>query len=453
MPQSFDAILVGAGQAAPPLARRLSEAGMKIAFVERYRFGGTCVNTGCIPSKAWIASAKIAWDAARAADMGVRIEGRVQTDMARVKGRKDEIIHRSSEGVESSLRELKNCTVFAGAAQFTDPHTMRVGEHLISAPKIFLNVGARAIVPDMPGLRDCGYLTNSSILDLDSLPEHLIILGGGYVALEFAQMFRRFGSKVTVLQRGARLLPVEDDDIVEAMTQFLREEGIVIETNASVERVRRDQGGITATWATGEVTGSHLLVAVGRRPNTGDLGLDRAGIKLDRSGYIPVDDHLRAADGIWALGDCNGKGGFTHTSYNDSEIVGANLLDHEDRKVSDRIRTYNIYTDPPLGRAGMSEAEVRSSGRPALKAIRPMTRVNRAVVQGETLGFMKAFVDAETKQVLGASLLGTHCDEVVHVLLDLMYARKPYTMLTHAVHVHPTVAELVPTLLEDLQPL
>lgn len=453
MPQSFDAILVGAGQAAPPLARRLSEAGMKIAFAERYRFGGTCVNTGCIPSKTWIASAKIAWDAARAAGMGIRINSPVQTDMVRVKARKDEIIHRSSKGVESGLRGLKNCTVFVGTAQFVGAHTMRVGDEQISAPKIFLNVGGRASIPEITGLRESGYLTNSSILDLDVVPEHLIILGGGYVSLEFGQMFRRFGSKVTILQRGPRLLPKEDEDIAQAITQFFRDEGIVIETDVSVDEVRRSGQRITAKWDTGEVTGSHLLVATGRRPNTDDLGLDLAGIQATKEGYIPVDDHLVAAEGIWAIGDCNGRGAFTHTSYNDFEIVAANLLTEERRSVCDRIKAYNIYTDPPLGRAGMTEAEVRKSGRASLKAVRPMTRVNRAIAQGETTGFMKALVDAESKQVVGAALLGVHCDEVVHVLLDLMYAQKPYTMLTHAVHIHPTVAELVPTLLEDLHPL
>ncbi len=453
MPQSFDAILVGAGQAAPALARKLSEAGMKIVFVERYRFGGTCVNTGCIPSKTWIASAKVAWDAARAADMGIRINGSVQTDMVRVKARKDEIIHRSSKSVESGLRGLKNCTVLVGTAQFVDPHTMRVGDEQISAPKIFLNVGGRASVPDITGLRETGYLTNSSILDLDVLPEHLIILGGGYVSLEFGQMFRRFGSKVTILQRGPRLLPKEDEDIAEAITQFFRAEGIVIETNVSVSEFRRHGSSVTAKWETGEATGSHLLVATGRRPNTDDLGLEHAGLEQTKEGYIKVDDHLVAAEGIWALGDCNGRGAFTHTSYNDYEIVAANLLTEERRSVCDRITAYNIYTDPPLGRAGMTEAEVRKSGRPALQAIRPMTKVNRATTEGETTGFMKALVDAESKQVVGAALLGIHCDEVVHVLLDLMYAQKPYTMLTHAMHIHPTVAELVPTLLEDLHPL
>jgi pyruvate/2-oxoglutarate dehydrogenase complex dihydrolipoamide dehydrogenase (E3) component len=454
MTESFDAILVGAGQAAPSLARRLAASGMKIAFVERSRFGGTCVNTGCIPTKTWIASARAAHVAQTASALGVDIAGpgrsaSVQIDMRRVKARKDDIVHESSSGVEKSLRTLEGCTVFLGTAQFEGPHTLRVGDARLEAPRIFLNVGGRASIPNIAGLQTVPYLTNSSILDLDVLPEHLVILGGSYVALEFAQMFRRFGSAVTVLQRGPRLVTREDEDIAQAVTAILEGEGIAVRTNVDVREVRREDDRIIA----GDVAGSHLLVAVGRIPNTGDLALDRAGITPTKEGYIPVDEHLVAAPGIWALGDCNGRGGFTHTSYNDYEIVAANLLDAEDRKVTDRIPAYNLYIDPPLGRIGMTEEEVRRSGRPALKGVRPMSRVGRAVEKGETQGFMKALVDSETGLIVGAALLGIECDEAIHCLLDVMYARKPYTLVTHAVHIHPTVSELIPTLLEDLQPL
>jgi pyruvate/2-oxoglutarate dehydrogenase complex dihydrolipoamide dehydrogenase (E3) component len=453
MTNEFDAILVGAGQGAPSLAPRLTKSGMKIAFVERHRFGGTCVNNGCIPTKTWVASARAAHVVRRAEDFGIETSS-PHFDMARIKSRKDKIVHDASSGVEKSLRKLEGCTVYAGTAQFEAPNRMRVGDQLLEAPKIFVNVGARATVPNIPGLRESNYLTNVTILDLEEIPDHLLILGGSYVALEFAQIFRRFGSEVTIFQRGERLITREDPDIAEAVQKILEDEGIQVFLNVKDPSVKQADDSIALAWSGGSVEGSCLLVAAGRTPNTADLGLDLAGIKPTVQGFIPVNDRLETeVAGIWALGDCNGRGAFTHTSYNDYEIVAANLLDGEDRKVSDRITAYNIYIDPPLGRIGMTEEEVRKSGRPALKAIRPMTRVNRAVEKGETLGFLKVLVDAETKLILGASLLGIECDEVVHCLLDVMYARKPYTLVTHAVHIHPTVSELIPTLLEDLKPL
>ncbi len=453
MSNKFDAILVGAGQAAPSLARRLAQSGMKVAFVERHRFGGTCVNAGCIPTKTWVASARAAHVVRRAADFGIATSAPA-ADMGRIKARKDKIVHDNSSGVETSLRELAGCTVFTGTACFEGPQTMRVGTEVLEAPRVFLNVGARATIPEISGLRDCSYLTNSTVLELDQLPAHLLILGGSYVALEFAQIFRRFGSEVTVLQRGRRLITREDPDAADAVQKILEGEGIQIKVDVQATAVSQTGDAISVRWPNGEATGSHLLVATGRTPNTSDLGLDRAGVKPTAEGFIPVNDRLETTvPGIWALGDCNGRGAFTHTSYNDYEIVAANLLDGEDRKVSDRITAYNIYIDPPLARIGLTEQEVVRSGRPALKALRPMTRVGRAVEKGETQGFLKALVDAETKLILGASLLGTGCDEVVHGLLDVMYARKPYTLVTHAVHIHPTVSELIPTLLEDLKPL
>ena len=458
MPTSFDAIVIGTGQAGPSLAGRLAKAGMKVAVIERKLFGGTCVNTGCIPTKTMVASAYAAHLARRAAEFGVVAPGNISVDMKRVKARKDEISGQSSSGVESGLRGLTNCTVYQGTARFESPREVTVGGERLAAERIFLNVGGRAIIPDMPGIREVPYLTNSSMMHVDFLPPHLLVIGGSYIGLEFAQMFRRFGSQVTVITAGPRLIGREDEDISAAIHDIIQREGIQIRLNAKcISLSRRDDGigaGLECPDGPPEVTGSHVLLAVGRRPNTDDLGLEKAGVAQDQHGYIVVDDQLRTnVPGIWALGDCNGKGGFTHTSYNDFEIVAANLLDSDARRVSDRIRAYGLYIDPPLGRAGMTEAEVRASGRPALIATRPMTRVGRAAEKGETQGFMKVLVDAETKRILGAAILGMSGDEAIHCFLDIMYAKVPYTVMQRAMHIHPTVSELLPTLLGDLKPL
>ncbi|MBZ5626725.1 MAG: FAD-containing oxidoreductase [Acidobacteriia bacterium] len=458
MANSFDALIVGTGQAGPSLAARLAGAGMTVAVVERKLFGGTCVNTGCIPTKTMVASAYAAHVARRAADYGVNVDGPITVDMKRVKARKDEISGRSRTGLEGWLKGLKNCTVYQGAARFEAPFELSVGEHRLTAKRIFLNVGGRAVVPAMPGLDQVPYLTNSSMMDVDFLPAHLLIVGGSYIGLEFAQMYRRFGSEVTVIEMSSRLIHREDEDISAAIREILEREGIHTRLNAKCLSVSRLGDGIAATVdctaGPPEISGSHLLLAVGRRPNTDDLGLENVGIARDSHGYIVVDDELQTSvPGIWALGDCNGKGGFTHTSYNDFEIVAANLLDHDPRRVSDRIQAYALYIDPPLGRAGMTEAEVRKSGRNALLATRLMTRVGRAVEKGETQGFMKVLVDAATKEILGAAILGLNGDEVIHSILDVMYAKAPYTVLQRAMHIHPTVSELVPTLLGDLKPL
>jgi pyruvate/2-oxoglutarate dehydrogenase complex dihydrolipoamide dehydrogenase (E3) component len=435
---------------------------MKVAVVERKLFGGTCVNTGCIPTKAMVASAYAAHMVRRAADFGVVAPGGISVDMKRVKARKDEISGQSRTGVESWLKGLPNCTVYQGSARFESPREVSVGAERLTAGRIFINVGGRAIIPDMPGVApgrsEVPYLTNSSMMSVDFLPPHLLVIGGSYIGLEFAQMFRRFGSEVTVVTMGPRLIDHEDEDISAAIYGIMEREGIHIRLNATCISLHRRGEGIGADLecASGhpEEIGSHLLLAVGRRPNTDDLGLDNAGVAQDRHGYIVVDDQLRTnVPGIWALGDCNGKGGFTHTSYNDFEIVAANLLDSDPRRVSNRIRAYALYIDPPLGRAGMTEAEVRASGRPALIATRPMTRVGRAVEKGETQGFMKILVDAETRLILGAAILGMSGDEAIHCVLDIMYAKAPYTVMQRAMHIHPTVSELLPTLLGDLKPL
>jgi len=450
---TFDAIIIGAGQAGPSLAGRLTAAGQRVAVVERKLVGGTCVNSGCIPTKTLVASAHTAHVARRGTEFGIGT-GEVTVDMAKVKARKDGIVAADRTGVEGWLETMDGCTLLRGHARFVDPHTLAVGEQTITAQRIFLNVGGRALVPDIPGLADVDYLTNVGVLELDTVPEHLVIIGGSYIGLEFAQMFRRFGAQVTVIERGPQLASREDDDVSAAIKDILEREGIVIHLDAGNIRVSSHESGVEVSTGAAVVTGSHLLVAVGRVPNTDDLDLDKAGVVTDARGYITVDDQLRTtAEHIWAMGDCNGKGAFTHTSYNDFEIVAANLLDDEPRRVSDRIPTYALYIDPPLGRAGLTEAQVRASGRKALVGKRPMTRVGRAVEKGETQGFMKVVVDAETHQILGAAVLGVGGDEVVHCILDLMAAKAPYTTMTHTVHIHPTVAELVPTMLEDLREL
>ena len=429
MTQRFDAIVVGAGQAGPPLVGRLTAAGHTVAMVERKLIGGTCVNTGCIPTKTLVASAQAAHLARRGADYGVNT-GPVSVDMSKVKARKDGIVLDDRKGVEDWLEGMDGCTVFRGHARFEDPHTLRVGDDTLHADRIFLNVGGRAVVPDLPGLADVDYLTNVSILELDTVPEHLVIVGGSYIALEFAQMYRRFGARVTVVEKGPRLTAREDEDVSDTIRSILENEGVQIILDASDIRIAKRDNGFELTPRPGAapVAGSHLLLAVGRRPNTDDLGLELAGVRTDGRGYVVVDDQLRTSvDHIWAMGDCNGKGAFTHTSYNDFEIVAANLLDDDPRRVSDRITTYALYIDPPLGRAGMTVEQVRASGRPALVCKRPMTKVGRAVEKGETQGFMKIVVDAETQQILGAAILGVGGDEAIHAILDTMSAKAPYT--------------------------
>ena len=458
MTDRFDAIIVGAGQAGPPLAGRLTAAGQRVAIIERKLIGGTCVNTGCIPTKTLVASAYAAQLARRAAEYGIGT-GPVGVDMAKVKARKDKIMLDDRKGVEDWLDGMDGCTVFRGHARFEDPHTLRVGEHVLRADRIFLNVGGRAVVPDIPGLAHVEFLTNVSVLELDTLPTHLVVVGGSYIALEFAQMYRRFGAQVTVVERGPRLASREDDDVSATIKEILEAEGIDIILGADDVRISKrdnDCGGFELTPRAGAapVHGSHLLLAVGRRPNTDDLGLEAAGVQTDSRGYIVVDDQLKTnVDHIWALGDCNGKGAFTHTSYNDFEIVAANLLDNDPRRVSDRITTYGLFIDPPLGRAGLTVDEVRASGRKALVGKRPMTRVGRAVEKGETQGFIKVVVDADTEQILGAAILGVGGDEAIHCILDVMSAKAPYTTLSRTVHIHPTVCELIPTTLEEMSPL
>jgi pyruvate/2-oxoglutarate dehydrogenase complex dihydrolipoamide dehydrogenase (E3) component len=458
MATKYDAIVIGTGQAGPSLAVRLADTGMKVAIIERKRFGGTCVNNGCIPTKTLIASARTAYVARRAGDYGVTISSPIAVDMKKVKARKDTVVRQSSEGLEKWLKNTRNLTVIGGHARFADAHTVRVGDELLEADKFFINVGGRASIPSLRGIDQVNYLDNSTMMDVDFLPEHLIVIGGSYVGLEFAQMYRRFGSEVTVVERGSRLIKGEDEDVSENIKTILEGEGIKIRLSAECIGFEKcgDKVAVQIDCSSGDKTviGSLALLAVGRVPNTNDLGLDHAGIEVDKHGYIQVDDQLRTnVPGIYALGDCNGRGAFTHTAYNDYEFVADNLLEGDHRRVSDRITAYALYIDPPLGRAGMTEAEVRKSGRKALMAKMSMKQVGRAREKGETDGFMKILVDAETKKILGASLLGIECDEVIHSILDVMYANAPYTVIQRAMHIHPTVSELIPTMLGELKPL
>lgn len=440
--QTFDAIVIGAGQAGPPLVARLTKVGMKVALAERHLFGGTCVNNGCIPTKTYVASARGLFEARRT-DLGYTASN-VTADLRAIKARKDEIIARSRAGVERSLREDPGCTVFHETARFLSSTLLQVDNTTISAPKIFLNVGARASVPDLPGVHDIPFLTNSSILELTDLPSHLVIIGGSYIACEFAQMFRRFGSRVTIVEKADRLIQKSDPDVSACTREILEAEGITIRTSAECIHFKTAPDGhilvgTNCTVDPADIPASHVLLAVGRTPNTADLGLDKAGLAADNKGYLTVDDQLRTnVPGIWAMGECNGHSPFTHAAYNDFEIVAANLLDttapntadgpaRQPSGLSKRFPCYAMYTDPPLGQVGLTETEARASGKNILIANRPMTKVNRAVEKGETRGFLKAYVDANTSKILGATFLGTGCDEVLHSVLYTMYADAPYT--------------------------
>jgi len=458
MATRFDAIVIGTGQSGPPLAARLADEGLKTAVIERGRFGGTCVNVGCTPTKTLVASARAAYIARRAADFGVVVPGQIGVDMRKVKARKDDIVARGTKGIAEWMRSTENVTVYEGHAELDGPNTVKINGESLKADRIFINVGARAQVPDMPGVAEVPYLTNSTVMELDQVPDHLIIIGGSYIGLEFAQMYRRFGSRVTVVEKAERLIPREDDDVSDAIRGIFEGEGIELrlaaECISAEKRGNRIAIGLDCADAEKDISGSHLLLAVGRVPNTHDLGLDRAGVKIDKRGFIIVDEQLQTnVPGISAIGDCNGRGAFTHTSYNDYEIVAANLFDNGKRKVSDRIATYALFIDPPLGRAGMTEREARATGKKLLAGKLEMSRVARARERSETLGFMKLVVDADSERILGAAILGIEGDEVVQSILDLMYAGVSYKQIERAMYIHPTVMEYLPTLVGNLEPV
>jgi pyruvate/2-oxoglutarate dehydrogenase complex dihydrolipoamide dehydrogenase (E3) component len=454
---TFDAIIIGAGQAGPPLAGRLTKAGMRVALIERHLFGGTCVNTGCMPTKALVASAYAAHMARRGGDFGIVTDGHVQVEMTRVKARAAQIIGNASRGVESGLRNMDGCTVIRGHARFIGGDRLHVNDEVLTAPRIFINVGGRAAIPDLPGIHEVPVLTNSAMVALDRLPKHLVVVGGSYIGLEFGQMYRRFGASVTIVEKAPRLISREDEDVSDAIADILRAEGITVRLNATcISMARHAEGvevGVDCTDGSPAVVGSDVLIAVGRRPNTDDLGLEHAGITTDDRGYIKVDETLATnVPGVWALGDCNGRGAFTHTSYNDFEIVAANLLDGDKRRVSDRVSGYALYIDPPLGRAGLTERQAREGGRSVLVGRWSMSRVGRAIEKGETQGFMKFVVDANSREILGAAILGTGGDEAIHGVLDMMHAKATCDVLQQAVPIHPTVSELIPTTLSTLKP-
>jgi pyruvate/2-oxoglutarate dehydrogenase complex dihydrolipoamide dehydrogenase (E3) component len=455
MPKKYDAIIIGTGQSGPALAGRLNQEGLKTAILERKFVGGTCVNVGCTPTKTLVGSARVAYTSREAHRFGVSIAGDVSVDMRRVRARMKEVAAASNRNVTDWLERMENVDLIRGHAQFVGPHSVAVDGEVLEAERIFINVGARARIPAWEGLNEVPFFTSSSILDVDFLPDHLIIVGGSYIGLEFAQIYRRFGSEVTVVETSDRIIRRDDEDVSAAVLEILEGEGIQFRLQADCIEARATDSGIAVRVncenGPQEETGSHLLLAVGRVSNTDDLGLDKAGIEYNRRGIINVDDHLRTnVPGIWAMGDVNGRGAFTHTSYNDYEIIAANLFDNDPRKVSDRILCYGLFIDPPLGRIGMTENDVRASGRRALVGKRMMTRVSRAKEFGDTRGFIKIIVDADSEEILGAAILGLSGDEAIHCLLDIMYARKPYTVISRAVHIHPTVSELIPTVLQEM---
>jgi pyruvate/2-oxoglutarate dehydrogenase complex dihydrolipoamide dehydrogenase (E3) component len=453
----YDAIIIGTGQAGPSLAARLAATGIHVAVIERGAFGGTCVNNGCTPTKTLVASAYAAHVARRASAYGLEV-GPVKVDMARVKARKDALVERSTSALAQWLSGLPNTSVYRGQARFVGPRTVAVGGETLTAERVFINVGGRPYVPDLPGVRQVRFLTNESMMDVDFLPEHLLIVGGSYVGLEFAQMYRRFGSRVTVIEMAPRLVAREDQDVSDAIREILAAEDIDIRLNARCITLAAAPEGVRVDLECEEgapsVVGTHVLLAVGRVPNTDELGLREAGIESDERGYIKVDETLRtSAQNVYALGDCNGRGAFTHTAYNDYEIVADNLLNGANRKVSDRIPIYGLFIDPPLGRLGRTEAEARNAGSDILVGRMAMKDVSRAREKGETRGFMKVLVEAGSKQIVGAAILGVGGDEAVHSLVDAMYGHLPYTVVQHGVRIHPTVSELIPTMLAELTPL
>ena len=450
--KNFDYIIIGSGQAGVPLAFSLSKKGT-VAIVEKSFLGGTCVNNGCIPTKAYVASARRMWDAFHGDALGIEIPDGTKANLEKIKARKDKLVHESRFGIEKSLTSNENITLYKAEAYFLSDYVVQVGDTAITAKKIFINVGARAVVPQ--AYAGVPFYTNENILEIKDIPKHLIIIGGSYIGLEFGQIFRRFGSEVTIIESHEKLIAKEDDTVCDAVAEILKIEGIQLVFNAKeIAAIENNQDGITVTIDKSEIKGSHLLLAVGRSPNTDTLRIENTHIEVDEKNYIKVNDYCQTnVEGIFAIGDCNGKGAFTHTSYNDFQIVESFLLSKKERKISDRITTYGLFIDPPLGRIGMTKTEALEKGYEVLVAHRPMTKVGRAKEKGESLGFMEAVIDAKTNLFLGACVLGVGGDEIINGITNLMYGKQPYTVFRDAVHIHPTVSELIPTMLETLKPI
>ena len=460
--KKYDAIIIGAGQAGGPLAKKLAQAGKKTVIIEKRYVGGTCVNDGCTPTKTWVASAKAAYNAVHSVDVGVAVKS-FKVDMAQIKKRKDKIVENARAGNQKGLEETKNLELIFGEAVFTGEKSVIVelnegGLLELEADLIFINTGAKTIIPEIDGLEDIKYLTSTSILELDHVPGHLLVLGGNYIGLEFGQMFRRFGSKVTILEKSARILSREDDDISEAVKNILELEDIKILTGTTLKKVKKNEKGkITATVTTGgkdeKIKCTHVLVAVGRSPQTEDLELQKAGIKTDEKGYIPVNNKLETnVKGVYALGDVKGGPAFTHISYNDYTIVYRNLLEGAHLSIKDRPVPYCMFIDPELGRIGITEAEAKKQQLNVKVVKLPMAHVARAIEVGDTRGFMKAVVDMDTKKILGAAILGSQGGEIMSVLQMAMEGDITYDRIRYCVFAHPTYSESLNNLFMGLEP-
>jgi pyruvate/2-oxoglutarate dehydrogenase complex dihydrolipoamide dehydrogenase (E3) component len=452
----YDAVIVGSGQGGNPLAFRLADLGWSVALIEEKNLGGTCINVGCTPTKTMVHRAQVAHYARSGSRWGVNATN-VSVDLARIVAQKEEVVLSFRRGQQRRVDERKNLRLYRGHARFVGPHQLKIGDDLIESEKIFLDVGGRPSIPDIPGLRDVSFLTNESLMQLTAVPEHLLILGGGYIGLEFGQMFQRYGSSVTVIHQGSQIVPREDPEIAAELQKALEAEGMQFVLNARTETVRQKDGAITLSYevpaGASTVTGSHLLVATGRIPNSDDLGLDKAGIAMNKNGSIKVNNKLEtSAPGIWALGDCKGGPAFTHISYNDFQIVFGNLVEGKSLSTENRIVPYCVFTDPQLGGVGLSEREARAKGYKVKIGKCPMAYVARAIERGETAGLMKIVVDASNDRILGASILASEGGELVQILGALMLAKQPYTLLKGAIYIHPTLAEGFFALMEDVKP-
>lgn len=452
----YDAVIVGSGQAGNPLAFRLADLGWSVALIEEKNLGGTCINVGCTPTKTMVHRAQVAHYSRNGSRWGINAAS-VSVDLAKIVAQKDEVVLSFRNGQQRRVDERKNLRLYRDHARFAGPYQLQVGDELLESEKIFIDVGGRPNIPAIPGLREVPFLTNESLMQLTAVPEHLLILGGGYIGLEFGQMFRRYGSRVTVIHRGPQIVPSEDPEIAAELQKALEVEGVQFVLSAQTEEVRQKDGAITLSYKVtaggSAVSGSHLLVATGRIPNTDQLDLDKAGIALNKNGSIKVNNRLETSvPGVWALGDCNGGPAFTHISYNDFQIVYGNLVEGKNLSTENRIVPYCVFTDPQLGGVGLTEKVTRAKGYRLKIGKCPMTYVARAIERGETAGLMKIVVDASNDRILGASILASEGGELVQILGALMLANQPYTLLRGAVYIHPTLAEGFFALMEDVKP-